>query len=37
VRSRVRERVGDREVDAVVVRTDSGVEQVVYFDVTGAR
>jgi hypothetical protein len=37
VRSRVRQRLHDREVDEVVVRMDSGAEQVVYFDVTGAR
>ena len=35
VQSRVRQRLGDRDVDEVVVRTDAGMEQVVYFDVTG--
>lgn len=37
VRSRARQRLRDREVDEVVVRVDAGGEQVVYFDVTGAR
>jgi hypothetical protein len=35
VQARVRHRLGDRDVDEVVVRTDAGMEQVVYFDVTG--
>ena len=37
VRSRVRQQLGGREIDEVVIRTDAGAEQVVYFDVTGAR
>jgi hypothetical protein len=37
IRRRLRHRLRDLDVDEVAVRTASGAEQVVYFDVTGAR